>query len=246
MLGTVVNAVAVIVGSFIGLLLGRALPARIGDSIMKGLGLCVLYIGIAGAFEGSNPLVLIISLVIGTIVGEALDLDRLLHRLGERMEERLGARLAPISSPASGESIEAPSRSGKIAQGFVTASLMFCVGAMSIVGSLQSGLTGEHTTIFIKSALDFTSSIIFASQLGIGVALSSVFILAYQGSIVLFSHWIAPLLSEAVIAEMTCAGSVIIVGIALNMLGITKLKVMNFVPAIFVAAAVQIIYMTFF
>ncbi|HHW25252.1 MAG TPA: DUF554 domain-containing protein [Clostridiales bacterium] len=238
MLGTIVNAVAVIIGSFIGLLVGRALPTRIGENVMKALGLCILYIGISGALKGSNTLVLIISIVIGTIIGEALDLDGLLIKLGERVEARLGGKLSAVS--ATGD--PGGSRGGKIAQGFVTASLMFCVGAMSIVGSLQSGLTGDHTTIFIKSALDFTSSIIFASQLGIGVALSSVFIITYQGSIVLLSHWIAPLLSEAVIAEMTCAGSVIIIGIALNMLGITKLKVMNFVPAIFVAAVAQVIY----
>lgn len=237
MLGTLVNAVAVVIGSFIGLLLGRALPARIGESVMKGLGLCILYIGISGALKGSNTLVLIISIVIGTIVGEAIDLDGLLHKLGEKVEARFGA-----VQPVSGGEPDGP-HSGKIAQGFVTASLMFCVGAMSIVGSLQSGLTGDHTTIFIKSALDFTSAIIFASQLGIGVALSSVFILVYQGSIVLLSHWIAPFLSDPVIAEMTCAGSVLIIGIALNMLGITKLKVMNYVPAVFVAAIAQAIYL---
>lgn len=239
MLGTFVNAVAVIIGALIGVLLGRALPSRIGDSVMKGLALCILYIGISGALKGSNTLVLIISMVLGIIIGEALDLDRLLQKLGERVEARLGGGLAAISDTSDGES----PRGGKIAQGFVTASLMFCVGAMSIVGSLQSGLTGDHTTIFIKSALDFTSAIIFASQLGIGVALSSVFIIAYQGSIVLLSHWIAPLLSDPVIAEMTCAGSVIIIGIALNMLGITKLKVMNFVPAIFIAAIAQAVCM---
>ncbi len=230
MLGTVVNAVGVIVGSVIGLLLGRALPVRLGESIMKALGLCVLYIGISGALKGSNTLVLIISVVLGTLIGEAVDLDGLLHRLGKRIESHFGAKLtAPDGGVAS----------GSIAQGFVTASLVFCVGAMSIVGSLQSGLTGEHTTIFLKSALDFTASIIFASQLGAGVALSAVIILAYQGSIVLLSRWIAPFLSDAVIAEMTCAGSVLIIGIALNMLGITKLKVMNYVPAIFVAAVIQ-------
>lgn len=239
MLGTFVNAVAVIIGALIGVLLGRALPSRIGDSVMKGLALCILYIGISGALKGSNTLVLIISMVLGIIIGEALDLDRLLQKLGERVEARLGGGLAAISDTSDGES----PRGGKIAQGFVTASLMFCVGAMSIVGSLQSGLTGDHTTIFIKSALDFTSAIIFASQLGIGVALSSVFIIAYQGSIVLLSHWIAPLLSDPVIAEMTCAGSVIIIGIALNMLGITKLKVMNFVPTIFIAAIAQAVCM---
>lgn len=239
MLGTVVNAVGVIIGSIIGLLLGRALPVRLGENIMKALGLCVMYIGISGALKGSNTLVLIISMIFGTLIGEAVDLDGLLHRLGKRIESQFGSKLPQTAGAPDGET------SGSIAQGFVTASLVFCVGAMSIVGSLQSGLTGDHTTIFLKSALDFTAAIIFASQLGAGVALSSVIIFAYQGSIVLLSHWIAPFLSDAVIAEMTCAGSVLIIGIALNMLGITKLKVMNFVPAIFIAGAAQAVISLF-
>lgn len=246
MLGTVVNAAAVIFGSLIGLLLGRSLPQRLGDTIMKGLGLCVLYIGISGALKGSNTIVLIISVVLGAIIGEAADLDGCLKRLGGFIELKFTSRTAGKGVSADTGSIaDQPDGRKSIAQGFVSASLLFCVGAMAIVGSLQSGLTGDHTTIYLKSALDFTAAIIFASQLGAGVILSSGFVFVYQGLIVLLAHWIAPFLSDAVIAEMTCAGSVLIIGLALNMLGLTKLRVMNYVPAIFVAAIAQAIYALF-
>ena len=121
-----------------------------------------------------------------------------------------------------------------IAQGFVTASLLFCVGAMAIVGSLQSGLQGNHEMLFNKSMLDFVAAIIFASSLGVGVIFSAALLLLYQGSITLLAQWITPFLTDRVIGEMTCVGSVIIIGLALNMLGITKLRVMNYVPAIFI------------
>ena len=230
MLGTLVNSAAIIVGTLIGLLIGRALPQRLGDTVMKGLALCTLYIGISGALKGGNTLVLIISIILGAIIGEALDLDDKINRLGKLIEGKFKKQ-----------------EKSSVAQGFVTSSLLFCVGAMAIVGSLQSGLTGDHTTIYLKSTLDFTAAIIFASQLGFGVLFSSVFVFVYQGSIVLLANWVAPLLSEPVIAEMTCAGSVIIIGLAVNMLGIStiKLKVMNYVPAIFIAAAVQAVYIAF-
>ena len=120
-----------------------------------------------------------------------------------------------------------------IAEGFVTASLMFCVGAMTIVGSLQSGLTGDHQMLFTKSMLDFVSSMIFASSLGLGVLFAAGFVLVFQGGITLLAGLAAPFLGDAVIAEMTCVGSVLIIGLGLNMLGLTKLKVMNYLPAIF-------------
>ena len=121
----------------------------------------------------------------------------------------------------------------RLGEGFVTASLLFCVGSMAVVGSLQSGLTGNHETIFTKSMLDFVSAIILASTLGLGVCLSGAFVLVYQGAIVLLARWAAPILSDYVVAEMSCAGSLLIVALGLNMLGITKLKVANLLPAMF-------------
>lgn len=219
MLGTLVNVGAVILGSGAGLLLKKGLPEKMADTLMKGLGLCTLFLGISGSLSGKNSLILIISMVIGTLIGQGIDLEDKINKLGQWVEKKF--------SNKDGGKIS-------IAEGFVTASLLFCVGAMAIVGSLQSGLSGNHEMLFNKSILDCVAAIIFASSLGIGVMFSAVFVLVYQGTITLFAHYISPFLTDTVIAEMTCVGSVIIIGLALNMIGITKLKVMNYVPAIFI------------
>jgi len=221
MLGTIVNTIAVIIGAFIGLGLKKGLPEKMADTLMKGLGLCTLFLGISGSLSGENSMVLIISIVIGTLIGEGVDLEDKVNKLGLWVEKKFGAK-------------EDTKKKTSIAEGFVTASLLFCVGAMTIVGSLQSGLSGNHEMLFNKSMLDFVAAIIFASSLGIGVAFSAAFVFVYQGAITLMAQWIAPFLNDTVIGEMTCVGSVIIIGLALNMLNITKLRVMNYVPAIFV------------
>ena len=219
MLGTIVNTIAVIIGAAIGMFFKKGIPQKLSDTMMKGLGLCTLFLGISGSLDGQNSLILIISIVVGALIGEGIDLDAKLNRLGNWLENKFKSR--------DGEKIS-------IAEGFVSASLFFCVGAMTIVGSLQSGLQGNHEMLFNKSMLDFVAAIIFASTMGVGVMLSAVFVLIYQGAITLLAQWVAPVLSDVVIAEMNCVGSVIIIGIALNLLGITKLKVMNYVPAIFI------------
>ena len=217
MIGTLVNTLAAVVGGLLGTLLKKGIPERLADLVQKGLTLCVLYIGVKGSFAGTNTLVTILSMVLGAILGGLLDLDGKLERLGAWVQAR-------FSKKGSGS---------RIAEGFVTASLLFCVGSMSVVGSLQSGLTGNHETIFTKSMLDFVSAIILASSLGLGVCLSGAFVLVYQGAIVLLARWAAPVLSDYVVAEMSCAGSLLIVALGLNMLGVTKLKVSNLLPAMF-------------
>lgn len=219
MLGTIVNTIAVIIGAAIGMFFKKGIPQKLSDTMMKGLGLCTLFLGISGSLDGQNSLILIISMVVGALIGEGIDLDAKLNRLGNWLENKFKSK--------DGEKIS-------IAEGFVSASLLFCVGAMTIVGSLQSGLQGNHEMLFNKSMLDFVAAIIFASTMGVGVMLSAVFVLIYQGAITLLAQWVAPVFSDVVIAEMNCVGSVIIIGIALNLLGITKLKVMNYVPAIFI------------
>ena len=218
MTGTIVNAIAVVVGSSIGLLLKKGIPERFSDSIMKAVALCVIYIGIDGVLKGENVLITIISMVVGVILGEALKLDDRINSLGKKLEEKV----------SKGKEAE-----GSIAKGFVSASLLFCVGAMTIVGSLESGISGNHEILFSKSLLDFISSVIFTASLGIGVMFSAVFVLVYQGAITLLAQFIGPYLSDVVIAEMTCVGSLLIIAIGLNMLGITKLKVMNYIPGVF-------------
>ena len=215
MIGTLVNTLAAVVGGLLGSLLKKGIPERFADLVQKGLALCVLYIGIKGSLVGTNTLVTILSLVLGAILGELLNIDGAIERLGAWAQRKL-------------------SKGGsRLGEGFVTASLLFCVGSMAVVGSLQSGLTGNHETIFTKSMLDFVSAIILASSLGLGVCLSGAFVLVYQGAIVLLARWAAPILSDYVVAEMSCAGSLLIVALGLNMLGITKLKVGNLLPAMF-------------
>lgn len=218
MLGTLVNTAAVIIGSLLGLLLKKGIPEKLSDIITKGLGLCVLYIGISGCLKGTNPLITILSMVIGAVIGQLLDLDRHLNGLGDKLGNRFKKGTGSIN----------------ISQGFVTASLLFCVGSMTIVGSLQSGLTGNHEMLFTKSMLDFISAIILTSSLGLGVLLSAAFVLVFQGSITLLASWVQPFLSDYAIAEMTCVGSLLIIALGLNMLGIAKIKAMNLLPAIFV------------
>ena len=216
MIGTLVNTLAAVVGGLLGSLLKKGIPERFADLVQKGLALCVLYIGIKGSLVGANTLVTILSLVLGAILGELLNIDGAIERLGAWAQGKL--------SKGGGS---------RLGEGFVTASLLFCVGSMSVVGSLQSGLTGNHETIFTKSMLDFVSAIILASSLGLGVCLSGAFVLVYQGAIVLLARWAAPILSDYVVAEMSCAGSLLIVALGLNMLGIAKLKVANLLPAMF-------------
>lgn len=232
--GTIVNAAAILAGSLMGMLLtwlanrfssllpvgSAALGERLKTIIMQGVALCVMYLGISGCLEGNNSLVAILSMVIGALIGELLDLDRRMQTLGLWVQKRT-------------ERLVAEGGQASISEGFVTASLLFCVGAMAIVGALQDGLTGDHSTLFAKSLLDGISSIVFGASLGLGVAFSAVAILLYQGAIALAASFLQPYLGDAVIAEMTCVGSLLIVALSLNMLGLTKIKVMNLVPAIF-------------
>lgn len=233
--GTIINAIAVLAGSFVGLLIKHTmqrsakavksdsipLSERIQGIVMQGLALCVIYIGISGTLKGQNTLVDIISIAIGAVIGELLDLDRGMHKLGDWIQTQVSRVIKPTEGSPS------------IAEGFVTASLLFCVGAMAIVGSLENGLTGNYDTLKAKSMLDGISSIVFASSLGFGVSLSAIAVFIYQGAISLAAGLLAPLLNDATIAEMNCVGSLLIMGLGLNMLKITNIKIMNLVPAIF-------------
>ena len=212
LLGSLVNSAAIILGGSIGLALKKGLSDRIASAVMNALALCVLYIGVSGILKGENILITILSMVFGTLVGEWIDLDKKINQLGDEIESRVSSE----------------NKEHSVSNGFVTASLLFCVGAMAIVGALQSGLTGNHDTLFAKSLIDGIAAIVMASSLGIGVLLSAGLILVYEGGITLFANVLAPLLTDSVINEMTCVGSLLIVGLALNMLKLTNLKIMNY------------------
>lgn len=227
-LGTIVNAAAILLGGITGTFVKNGLPQRFKEIIMQAIGLAVLVIGISGALQGAFSvsetgtiernyiMTMIFSLVIGGLLGELIDIEDKLDKLGQWFQNRFAKQ------------------SGSFAEGFVTASLVYCVGAMAIVGSLEDGLTGNTTTLFAKSILDGVSSIVFAATLGIGVAFSSLPILLYQGSITLLAGVVKPWLTDSVISQMSVVGSVLILAIGINLLGIKKIKIGNLLPAIFI------------
>jgi len=216
LIGTIVNAIAIIAGSLLGLVFGGRIPKKYNVTVMQAISLAVILIGLKMAFKSDEILLVIFSLVIGSLIGEFIRIEDRLENLGKFFEKRF-------------------SRAGDgIAKGFVVTSLVFCVGSMAIVGSIESGLTGNHQTLFAKSALDGLSSIIFASTLGIGVLFSSVSVFVYQGLITMTASLMKPFLIDAVINQMSAVGGLLIMAIGFNLLKIQKIKVGNMLPAIFI------------
>lgn len=220
MIGVLVNVATVLAGSLIGLVFKKGISKKYSDAVMVGIGFCTILIGVQGILKGENVLVSIVAMVLGAIVGTAVDIDGKLGKAGDFLSSKL----------KKGDSDKV-----SVTEGFVTASLVFCVGAMTIVGSLNSGLKGDHTMIFTKSTLDFFSSMMLASSLGIGVPFAAIFVLIFQGALVLLSGVLAPLLSDGAIAEITCVGSLMIMALGLNLTGLGKFKVANYTPALIFA-----------
>ena len=218
MVGTLINTVAILVGTALGLLLRKGIPERLRETVVQGQGLCVILIGLSGALKTGDTLCMIICMLAGALIGAAINIEKRLNDLGTFLERKV--------TRGQGET-------GSVAKGFVSASLLFCVGAMAIVGAMDSGLRGDHSTLIAKSALDGISAIFFASSLGIGVGLSAFAVLIYQGAIALLAMWIEPLLTETVITEMSAVGGLLIVGIGLNMIYDKHIPVGNLLPAIF-------------
>ena len=216
-MGAIVNSIVVVITSLIGLLIGQRIPEKMNRAIMQGIGLVVITSGVSGAVNGVNTLVLILSMVIGIVIGEELDIHQRINLFIEKATKRL-----------SGDKDQS-----EFTQAFMTATMLFCIGSMAIVGSLESGLTGDNATLYTKSVIDGISAVLFSSSLGIGVLFASIPLLLYQGSLIVFAQLLAPILSDAVILEMTTVGSVLLIGMGLNMLDITDFKMMNFIPAIF-------------
>lgn len=218
MIGTLINCAAILLGASLGLLLRRGMCPAVSKTVMQGVGLSVILIGLLGAVKTQNTLLVILSMVLGGTAGALLDIDGRLERLGAWAQRRLAREES----------------GGAFAKGFVTATLVYCVGAMAVVGALDSGIRGDHTTLIAKAALDGVTAVIFASSLGVGVMLSAVPVLAYQGGIALLGSAVAPLLSDALINEMSAVGGLLIVAIGVNMLLDKDIKVANLLPAILV------------
>ncbi len=216
MLGTIVNCLTIVAGSLVGLLFKNVIPEKYNRTIMQAIGLAVILIGLKSALGCNDLLIIIISLAAGSFIGEWIGIENYLERLGKYLENK-------FSKTSSG-----------FAGGFVTASLMYCVGSMAIVGSLESGLTGNHDTLFAKATLDGIVGIILSSSLGIGVLFSAVPVLMYQGSITLLAGVLKPLLVPVVISQMSAVGGLLIMALGFNMIREQKLKVGNMLPAIFI------------
>lgn len=219
MAGVIFNTLTVLLGSGVGLLCKRAIPEKLHQAIMLAIGLCTVYLGVSGMLAGENTLVLIASMLLGAAIGTAADLDGRLNRLGNWF-----SRTCRHNGDGAG-----------LAEGFVTASLLFCVGAMTIVGALNAGLSNDNEMLITKSLLDLFSSCMLSVSLGAGVLLAAVFVFVFEGALVLLAQILSPVLSAAAIAEISCAGSLIILALGLNLIGVTKIKVANLLPALVLA-----------
>lgn len=219
MIATVVNALAVMVGSFIGLLAKHRIKEKYSKTIMAGLAVCVAVIGVDSAIETSNILIVIISVVVGSIIGELLKIESRIEGIGRRLKKRF----------------DSGGENSRFTEGFVSASLLFCIGSMAIMGSLEAGINQNYSVIFSKSVIDGVTAVTLASTMGIGVMFSAAAVLVYQGLITLLASWVGPFLSALVVTEMSAVGGIILVCIAVNMLSLREesIRAGNMLPAIF-------------
>ena len=218
--GVLVNTLTVIIGSTVGLILKKQIPEKLTNAVMTAIGLCTIAIGVTGVIKGENQLVMIISLVFGTIVGTLIDIDGKLSRLGDKFQNKRAKNGNVHSDNAT------------FSQGFVTASLLFCVGAMTIVGSMNAGISGDNQMLYTKSVLDLISSSMLAASLGFGVFCASGFVLVFQGALVALAMALGSFLNDFAVNELICAGSVMITALGLNLIGVTKIKVANLLPGL--------------
>lgn len=223
-LGALVNGLAVAAGGLVGLVAGKRVPTRVTDLLMEALGLCVVLVAVQGMVGGGHVdvLVVVLSMVVGGVVGRLLDIDGAIRRLGDRLQDALASRLAGAAG------------TGRFAEGLVTATLFMGSGSMAIVGSLQSGISLDHGTLFAKAAIDCVVAVVMAASMGVGVPLASVAVFGYEAVLSLGASLLAPVLTGAVVAAMTVTGSLLLLAVGLNMLDITKIKVADLVPAAFV------------
>lgn len=218
MIGTIVNSAAIIAGCLIGLILKGRFPNRLRVILFQGIGLTTLMIGVQMVIQGTKVLPIILSLIVGGIIGETIDIEKKLDQLGNRIKRMFS------------------NQQGKenFTEGFIAASLLFCVGSMAVMGAIEEGINGNPGILLAKSALDGVSSIIFAASLGIGVLFSAIPVFVYQGTITQIAHLIKNYITGDMINEMTAVGGILIIGLSLGILEIKKLKVANLLPSLIV------------
>lgn len=216
LLGSIVNAAAIIVGGLTGTIVKKGLSERFSNIIIAALGLFTVAVGVMFSIQSKNIMVVVFSLVLGSVIGEWIDIEKRMNNLGNYVQDKL------------------KTREGRFSEGFVTASLLFCVGSLAIMGALQSGLMNDHKILYTKALMDGIVAAVFASTMGIGVTVSFLPVFLYQGTITLLASVVAPYLSEAVMTEMTATGGVLLLGVGINILELKKIKVGNMLPAIFI------------
>ena len=215
--GTLVNFIAIILGSLLGIIFKKKINQEIGYSLYKVLGLCVIYLGIAGLVKVENSLAIILSMALGTLIGEYIGIEDKLEVLSGKIEVLVNKVYK-----------------GKIKDGFLTATLLFCIGSMAIIGPIESTLSNNHSTLYAKSILDGIMAVIFSSTMGFGVLLSSFSVLIYQGGISVLASFIKPIMTVETISMISGVGSIMIMGLGINMVFNTKLKISNMLPSILV------------
>ena len=206
--GALVNGVAIVAGGLAGTFGGKLMPERMKQTLLTAAALLAIGIGISGLSSSNNQLIPILSLILGTIVGELLNIELAVERMGEWLQKKFSGM-------------------GRITEGFVTGTLVFAVGAMAVMGGLD-----DHTILFAKSIIDCVSAVAFASSMGIGVAFAGGSVLLVEGLVTILASLVAPLFTEAVLAELTFTGSLLLIGIGLNVMGLTKLRILNMMPAV--------------
>jgi len=228
MLGVLVNSLAIVLGGLLGLILKKGLGERLKVVVMQGIGLSVIVIGLAGALESENMLLLVMSLAIGGLLGSLLQIEYRLDMLGLRIEKQFKGK-----------------EEGSFAKGFVSASLVYCVGAMAIVGSIEAGVSGNYDTLYVKSLLDGVTAIVFAATLGFGVLFSSVSVFLYQGAIVVLGLLLGSYMPDSLVVEMSAVGSVLIMAIGLNLLEFRRIHVGDLLPAVLVPVVYYLVISLF-
>lgn len=223
MIGTVVNCIAIIAGTFAGLLFARKISAELSDIICSAAGVVTLIIGMQMAFKAQNVIYLALALIMGGILGSWLDVDGKILSIGRFLEKRFAKRPNQLETPVSGSGF---------AYAFLNSSVLFCVGAMAIIGSFKAGTEGDYTMLFTKSVLDGFMAIVFGAAMGVGTAFSALSILVYQGLLTLASTYIKPWVSDYMILELTGIGGALIIMIGINLLSLRKLKTANYLPAL--------------
>ena len=223
-LGTMMNIVTVLIGGSAGLLLGSRLPKKINQAVLSVMGLVTMVVGIQMALQTKNILIVIFSLVIGTVIGELVNIEAIVNRVGREMERKFSK-----------------SKDGRFARAFVATSLLFCVGPMTILGSIQDGLTGNYSLLATKSMLDGFAAMMFAAAMGVGVLFSALTVLVIQGGLTLFAGTLSGLMTSPVIAEITGTGGVMVISIGLGIVGIKKFNTANTLPALAIAPIIVLI-----